>query len=669
MAEQNESIIIDVQIDTAKVQRELSQSIAKVAALKKEQQGLTKEIIAGNDADGTKAARLAEVQKEIEQYNRQTKAQTAALQASSIETVSNTQSLDAQRQALNTLQKAYAQLSGESKEAADRQGGLRDQIKKLSDSVKAQEEAIGDTRRNVGNYAESVVNAFSSMGDGAKKIINPIQNVTAGFKALSATPAIAILGLLATLINKVVEHLGENEKALNKASEALSIFKGVGVMVQKVLDELADGIAWLATKLGKLAERFGLVTEEMKEQKKIAEEQISITQKQRQMIKDEADAELEVAELRNKVAQKDKYSNEERLAFLQRAIAIEERVSKQRQDIAQQEYDLIKRKNAQSENSAKANEEEAQAYAKLQKAKTDYLNTTIKLQSQAAHLSQEITAQMAAEGNAAAELAATIDNFLQNSIKDIQGTAIELQEVEDEVEEIMIQPLDATQQKIAELMKQGMDFATAQKIVAAQVQAQWAGAASKITGALSNAFNTAADLLGEYAEESEAAAAAQKGFAMAGILANQAQAIAAGVRAISEGVASAAGLPPPANIASIASIIAEITGILTSTMAGITQAKQLLSGSKFAEGGIVGGSSYTGDNITARVNSGEMILNRDQQTRLFEIANNPTSGVNYEAMAAAVAQAVSELPAPIMVYSEFKQFETDVATYKEITKI
>jgi hypothetical protein len=38
---------------------------------------------------------------------------------------------------------------------------------------------------------------------------------------------------------------------------------------------------------------------------------------------------------------------------------------------------------------------------------------------------------------------------------------------------------------------------------------------------------------------------------------------------------------------------------------------------KFAKGGIVGGGSTSGDNMLARVNSGEMILNGSQQKRLF----------------------------------------------------
>ena len=45
----------------------------------------------------------------------------------------------------------------------------------------------------------------------------------------------------------------------------------------------------------------------------------------------------------------------------------------------------------------------------------------------------------------------------------------------------------------------------------------------------------------------------------------------------------------------------------------------------FKNGGIVGGSAFSGDNIHAKVNSGEMILNRSQQSNLFAMANGGSS--------------------------------------------
>lgn len=46
-----------------------------------------------------------------------------------------------------------------------------------------------------------------------------------------------------------------------------------------------------------------------------------------------------------------------------------------------------------------------------------------------------------------------------------------------------------------------------------------------------------------------------------------------------------------------------------------------IAGVQFAEGGIVPGNSYTGDNVAARLNSSEMVLNRQQQAQLFRQAN------------------------------------------------
>ncbi len=83
--------------------------------------------------------------------------------------------------------------------------------------------------------------------------------------------------------------------------------------------------------------------------------------------------------------------------------------------------------------------------------------------------------------------------------------------------------------------------------------------------------------------------------------------------AVANGVANAAALPFPANLAAIATVVSTIAGIFSSLP-------------KFADGGIIGGSSFFGDKMIARVNSGEMILNQSQQGRLFQMINSGNSG-------------------------------------------
>jgi hypothetical protein len=58
---------------------------------------------------------------------------------------------------------------------------------------------------------------------------------------------------------------------------------------------------------------------------------------------------------------------------------------------------------------------------------------------------------------------------------------------------------------------------------------------------------------------------------------------------------------------------------------GVANGVQIANQS-FATGGIVGGNSFYGDRVRANVNSGEMILNRQQQATLFnQISNNTTN--------------------------------------------
>ena len=74
--------------------------------------------------------------------------------------------------------------------------------------------------------------------------------------------------------------------------------------------------------------------------------------------------------------------------------------------------------------------------------------------------------------------------------------------------------------------------------------------------------------------------------------------------AIANATASGAKMPFPLNLVAIAAGVAAVIAALAAV-------------SGFATGGVIGGTSTSGDKKFARVNSGEMILNKFQQARLF----------------------------------------------------
>lgn len=99
---------------------------------------------------------------------------------------------------------------------------------------------------------------------------------------------------------------------------------------------------------------------------------------------------------------------------------------------------------------------------------------------------------------------------------------------------------------------------------------------------------------------------------------------------------SASLIQATANIAEgVAKAIAQggVAGIITGALVAASGAVQIATitankpkAPSFATGGIVQGNSYSGDRIQANVNSGEMILNAQQQRNLWEAANRNGGG-------------------------------------------
>lgn len=98
-----------------------------------------------------------------------------------------------------------------------------------------------------------------------------------------------------------------------------------------------------------------------------------------------------------------------------------------------------------------------------------------------------------------------------------------------------------------------------------------------------------------------------------GIIAQAIANVIAGYAAASK---QAAALGPWAWIGFSAAGLAQVAAVIA----------QIHSLSGYANGGIIGGNSYSGDNLLARVNSGEMILNGSQQSNLFNLLDRGAVG-------------------------------------------
>ena len=726
-----EQIIISVDLDAGQLEQQLQRVTSDLVALKDQQRALTQEFKAGEISAEEYSIRSKSLSQEISALSRQQGNLTQAVKLTTTATKDYGDSLDGERAKLNDMQKAFAALSKEQRESAAGQELLKS-IKEQSDAVKAMEQSMGDARRNVGNYAESILQASGQMGGfgrATQGIINPIKGATNGLKAMAATPIIAILNILITIIVKLADKFKQNGAAMESLTKTFGLFNGVGVIVSKIIDGIADGVVWLSDKLYQLADRFGLISDVAKESARLSQEQLNIQKAENALIAETADRELKISELRAKVAEKNTYTAQQRLDFLKQAKDLEEQQAQAEYDLAKRRYELQVALNAQSESSQEDLRKENELYAAMVGAQTAYNNKVRELNAQMTEAQNALKAEAKAAGQAIIETTEDVadveveteeerakrireirekyglvtneekyneqlellkqyhneqllsEEEFQEAVKNIKEKYGINTETDDQVETVVDEGMDALALKMFgidkdvmeyynELLESGIDKQKAFELASERMAQNSAKNFAAAAGSMGKAFNDMAGLLGKYGKENEKAQKASKAFALASILASQAQSVAEGALAISSGIASAQSVPFPANIAAIAATVATITGLLVSTASSFIQAKQLLSGADagaFEQGGIVAGTSYTGDKLTARVNSREMILTQSQQARLFEIANTPAavSGFDYEALAAAIAAQ----PAPVVVYEEFNNFIDRTATYKELATV
>ena len=163
-------------------------------------------------------------------------------------------SIKTNRDLLKQLTAQYINLKNPSQAATN-------QIKQLTDTLKKQEAAIGDTRRNVGNYSEAFgefANVLKGAGGGLSTAVDGIRSMNAAF---IANPILAVVQILVQLFN-ILQQNAEAADAIKFAFEGLN--KGIKVFA----DLLVEGVKSLSflldafDKPGEAIKNFGELIKE-----------------------------------------------------------------------------------------------------------------------------------------------------------------------------------------------------------------------------------------------------------------------------------------------------------------------------------------------------------------------------------------------------------------------
>lgn len=191
MAESTNRVIL-------KIDFEGNNAIQQTAALRKafeelkgEREKLLQKVKEGNSLSEKENIQLEILNAQLKENQRETRTVTKFIDDSLKARKAETGSIEANRAKLSQLTAEYIKAGKPTQQ-------MTKDIKDLSDKLKSQEKAIGDNRRNVGAYAESLAGIGGPIG-GA---INGVK----GFNtALAANPIGAILALIIPLIQNLIK--------------------------------------------------------------------------------------------------------------------------------------------------------------------------------------------------------------------------------------------------------------------------------------------------------------------------------------------------------------------------------------------------------------------------------------------------------------------------------
>ena len=135
---------------------------------------------------------------------------------------------------------------------------LATEINNVNDRLKEMDAMQGNFQRNVGNYPGLMKNfagAMDNLDKGLKVTQGGVMGLKGGFEALSASPAIAIIGMLVSVFTQLAGKIKENEGATEALKRGMAALQPVFDLVSKVIEKLAGWVAKVIDHMVDLADK------------------------------------------------------------------------------------------------------------------------------------------------------------------------------------------------------------------------------------------------------------------------------------------------------------------------------------------------------------------------------------------------------------------------------
>ena len=283
----------------------------------------------------------------------------AAIKSSKTLLDSQADSVDALRAQLAKNTKELNAMSASQRNNSEEGQALAEQTKEISDRLKDMEKAVGDNRRNVGNYSEGVAEAIqqtTGLGKANSALSAIISTGTTTLKTfftvMKANPFVAIASLIVAIGSAVIGVMKRNDQLMDSLKAAFAPFE---VIIGRILDAVANmlgvlgkALEWIVDGVTNFLDMLGLIPEETKKAAAAARE---LANQSVRLYNLESDNLVIVSSMRRelerqKVIAADTLKSEaERIAAAKRGLDILKQMEEREVAVLEGKYEQIKAQN------------------------------------------------------------------------------------------------------------------------------------------------------------------------------------------------------------------------------------------------------------------------------------------------------------------------------------